>query len=121
MYSSQTINQIKELRTNGSTLTEIVEKIGLSKSRIFDYIRDIPQSEYLIEKIKKNKLENLKILADKRRGKSVKNYSFNKPKKWSPDLVNLIAHFLFDGRISHSSCIYFNRSEALICSVAEKM
>jgi bifunctional DNA-binding transcriptional regulator/antitoxin component of YhaV-PrlF toxin-antitoxin module len=121
MYSSQTISQIKELRKNGSTLTEIVEKIGLSKSRIFDYIKDIPQSKYLIEKIKKNKLENLKILADKRRGKSVKNYSFNKPKEWSPELVNLVAHFLFDGRISHSSCTYFNRSEALICSIAEKM
>ena len=82
MYSSQTIDYIKELRIKGFTLTEIVEKTHCSKSRTFDYIRDIPQSEYLIKKIKLNKTVGQRIGALDRRGKSAKQYIFNKPKIW---------------------------------------
>lgn len=37
-----------------------------------------------------------------------------KPKGWSSDLIYLIAHFMFDGEIGSHSCIYHNRSKALI-------
>ncbi len=41
--------------------------------------------------------------------------------QWTKSTVMLIAHFLFDGRITHSACKYYNRSPALISSVHEAM
>ena len=120
-HSSSVINHIKSLRTSGSTLTEIVSKTGLSKSTVLGHIQNIPRSEYLIEKIRAIRLEAQNKMAAQRRGKSLKNYTFLKPEKWSPDLVNLIAHFLFDGRITRTSCTYYNRSEALVNLMEQKM
>ncbi len=61
-HSSLIINQIKELRTNNFTLTEIVKKTGISKSTIFGYIQYVPRSKNLEEKIRLAKLEGLKHL-----------------------------------------------------------
>ena len=121
MYSKEIIRRVKQLRVDGSTLTEIVFKTGLSKSRAFDYIRNIPQSEYLVEKIRTNKFNARRIIAENRRGKSVKKYPFNRPEKWDSDLVNVISHFLFDGRITRVSCTYYNRSEVLVNLMQERV
>lgn len=96
-HSFQTINNAKQLRVDGCTLTEIIRKTGLSKSTILGYIQDIPQSKYLKEKIRINRREGQKIGANSRLGISVKKYTFNKPKKWDVGFVNLVGHFLFDG------------------------
>ena len=120
-HDFQVIEKIKKLRTNGFTLTEIVNETDISKSTILHHIKNIPQSKYLKEKIRLSRLEAQKVVAASRRGKSVKTYSFLKPEKWNDDLVNLIAHFLFDGRITRTSCIYYNRSEALIHIMLHKM
>jgi|ERR1700733_4859426 len=120
-YSSEVIEKIKQLRVNGHTLTEIIAQVGLSKSRTFDYIKDIPQSEFLKEKIRLARSDAREAIAAKRRGKSVKNYSFLKPKKWNPDLVNLVGHFLFDGELKRTTCAYNNRSQVLIQGVIKGM
>jgi|SRR3989344_5612572 len=121
MYSSRTVNYIKELRVKNFTLTEIVKKTNLSKSRIFDYIRDIPQSKCLIKKIKLNKIEGQKIGALGRRGKSIKQYIFNKPKIWDSGFVNFTAHFLFDGCVQRTWCGYNNRNQTLIQIIVRGM
>jgi len=120
-HSSQTIEKIKQLRIDGLTLTEIVSKTGLSKSTVLGYIRNIPKSKFLVEKIRANVLKGQNKMAANRRGKSVKNYSFNKPEKWDAGFVNLIGHFLFDGQISRVSCGYNNRSQKLIQVVIDGM
>ena len=120
-HSKETIQKIIELRKNGFTLGEIVTKTNLSKTTILHHIQSIPQSSYLKEKIRIAKLNGQRKGAAGRKGKSVKSYSFLRPAKWNSDLVNLISHFLFDGRISNYSCTYFNRSETLIQKVKQGM
>ena len=112
-HSFQLIAQIKQLRVDGFTLGEIKNETGLSKTTILHHIKKIPKSDKLKEKIRQISQKTQKRVADSRRGKSVKNYIFKKPKKWDPDFVNLVAHFLFDGRITRTGCIYYSRNEIL--------
>lgn len=109
------------MRKDGFTLTEIMNKTGLSKTTIFHHIKIIPKSNNLKNRLLVISRAVQKRIANSRRGKSVKNYVFKKPEKWNPDLVNLMAHFLFDGRITRTSCLYYNRNKILIDNVIVKM
>ena len=120
-HNTQVIEEIKKLRVGGFTLTEIINKTGLRKTTIFHHIEKIPKSNDLKEKIRLARLKAKNISALERRGKSVKNYSFLKPEKWNSGIVNLIAHFLFDGRITRVSCIYYNRNKTLIDMIIQNM
>ena len=120
-HSPKTIQNIIGMRNSGLTLGEIVSKTGLSKTTIFHHIKRIQKSDILINKLRVIILKKQKIITDRRRGKSVKSYSFLKPEGWNPDLVNLIAHFIFDGDIRATSSNYNNRNKALINSVRGNM
>lgn len=120
-HSSKTIQNIIELRKNGFTLGEIISKTGLSKTTIFHHIRSIQKSDVLKSKLRVIILKKQKIITDRRRGKSIKSYSFLKPDEWNPVLVNLVAHFIFDGDIRATSSNYNNRNEVLISSVRDNM
>ena len=47
--------------------------------------------------------------------------NFKKFESWSKETALLVSHLLFDGEISHASCIYNNRSAALIKRVKNLM
>lgn len=120
-HSSNVIDKIKKLRNDGHTLTEIVYKTGLSKTTIFGHIKNIPQSEYLREKIRIGRWKGQRFAALGRRGKSVKGYIFNRPTEWDPSFVNLVGHFMFDGQLPRTVCAYNNRSQVLINCVIRGM
>lgn len=120
-HSPYVIQRINIMRKDGFTLTEIMNKTGLSKTTIFHHIKIIPKSDILRTKLLRISRAVQKRVANSRRGKSVKNYIFRKPKKWSPSFVNLASHFLFDGAITKSSCLYYNRNKVLINNVIVKM
>lgn len=115
------ISHVKRMRMANFTLGEIMAKTGLSKTTIYHHIKTFPKSQILVGKISSINRAIQKMQADKRRGKSVKKYKFFKPKKWTADFVNLVAHFLFDGEIRYSSCIYNNRSRSLIDNLTQLM
>jgi len=52
----------------------------------------------------------------KRRGKPIKPIAFKTP-SWSTDLVHLVAHLSFDGRIDRYGCSYYNRSVSQVMHV----
>lgn len=108
------IRKIKQMRKDGFTLTEITNRTGLSKTTIFHHIKSISKSDILKKKLRIISQKTQKRVAESRRGKSVKSYKFEKPEKWNPDFVNLASHFLFDGAITRSSCLYYNRNKVLI-------
>ena len=120
-HNSQVIKQVIRMRNEGLTLGEIVSKTGLSKTTIFHHIKALPKSSILVNKLRAISVATQKVVADQRRGKSVKSYTFLKPEKWSPDFVNLIAHFNFDGDVRHTSSNYNNRNQALIEKVKNNM
>ena len=109
------------MRKDGFTLTEITNKIALSKTTIFHHIKLISKSSILKKRLKEISRATQKRVAESRRGKSIKNYIFRKPEKWNPDFVNLSSHFLFDGAITRSSCLYYNRNKVLIDNMIIQM
>lgn len=120
-HSPVLISEVIQMRIDGFTLGEITSKTGLSKTTIFHHIKFIPKSDTLKKKIRTISQILQKKQADFRRGKSVKNYIFKKPKKWTPNFVNLVSHFLFDGRITHATCLYYNRNKILIDNIIFQM
>jgi len=106
----------RTLRRREFTLGEIIKVTGLPKTTIYGYIRDIPSSPVLKEKIKR---ENTKRLIEftKKRKRVVA-----RPEGWSPKLISLVAHFMFDGEIrDNNGCVYQNRNMVLINQVRNFM
>jgi len=115
------------MRRSNATLGEIISATGLSKTTVFYHVRDIPKTKALLGRISTINSANSKFArlalnkAGFGKGKSFKTYPYNKPNQWTPDFVMLVAHLMFDGEINHSSCIYNNRSDALIRRIVKLM
>ena len=100
------------LRKQDKTLNEIVSITGRSKTTVYFHIRNIPLSTQKQQCISENSSKRARQNALARKGKAhrpIKIY-----KKWTPDLVLLVGHLLFDGEIKRKRCVYSNRSEALV-------
>lgn len=103
--------QCIELRKKDHTLNEIVAITGKGKSSIYPYIKDIPLSEGKRLEIAENSRKQARRIANMRRGVGLRPF---KPfDVWTPEMVLLAAHLMFDGEIS-KTCAYNNRSPALI-------
>jgi hypothetical protein len=46
-----------------------------------------------------------------RKGKCLPGREVVKPKSWSSDLVHIVAHYMFDGRVDNDSCIYYSKDK----------
>jgi len=121
MHSAETIERCRNLRRKGFTLGEIVKIVKIPKTTIFDHIQDIQLPLEVQERIKRESIERLIKYSPRRKGKCIAGRIVPKPKKWSNELLFLVAHFMFDGEIKGSGCIYHNRSKALINQVESLM
>ncbi len=104
--------QCIKLREEDKTLNEIVKITGRSKTSVYFHIKDIPLSKIKIKDIKKSYSQRAISLSAARKGKALRPY--RQFKEWTPDLVLLVGHLLFDGEISKKKCTYNNRSKVLI-------
>lgn len=108
-----------ELRRAGHTLTEIVRLTGRPKTSVYSHIHNIKLSKGKLELIRSNSRIRAQNLALARKGKSVKGFKrFN---NWDENMVSLLAHLIFDGSITRSSCVYNNRNASLITIVEKSM
>lgn len=112
-------NQCVLLRRKGHSITEIARITGRNKSSIYPHIRNIPLSSERVALYRRKSGEHIRQFALKRKGKSSR--TFRKFETWTPSTTLLIAHLLFDGEISRGTCVYNNRSEALILRVRKQM
>lgn len=110
--------QCISLRKRDFTLAEIMEKTGRSKTSVYFHIRNIPLSTQKQREIKRRSGERGRKVALLRKGKSER--PFRTFETWTPELVSLVAHFLFDGGI-YKSCVYTNRSQSLLRVVEKHM
>lgn len=106
-----------ELRKEDHTLNEIMKITGRSKTSVYQHIKSIPLSNDKRKEISRNTAMRIANYNHSQKGTSRR--SFNKFTTWDTGRVRLISHLLFDGQITNSSCIYHNRSEALISCVSE--
>lgn len=123
MYKTDSalIEKCRSLRREGFTVREINRAIKLSVGTVYNYIRDIPISLKLKEKIILKQIKNTQRLVEFnikiRKGKCIPGRVVPKPRGWTKELISLVAHFILDGEIQTHSCIYNNRNVALIDSV----
>lgn len=109
------IEKSRTLREKGVTLGKIVLATQLPKTTVYDHIRDISLPLEIKEKIKREARKRInEYIRKERKGKCIPGRIVLKPKGWTNGLTSLTAHFMFDGEIKTGSCIYHNRSEALI-------
>ena len=123
--TKKTLMSFKEkcikLRKQDFSLIEIAKKLRCNKSSVYFHIKNIPLSK---ERKLKYVNENAKKLVELNHGRKGKSIFGRTPKlfnKWTPELVGLVSHLIFDGEIKYYSCVYNNRSEALIKNVRRNM
>lgn len=110
--------QCVELRKKDFTLLEIMKITGRSKTSVYFHIKDIPLSDSKRKQIADNSRLLALRVADSRRGIALRPF---KPfDEWTPEMVLLTAHLIFDGRLA-KACEYNNRSTALINRVRRLM
>ncbi|NQU82656.1 MAG: hypothetical protein HQ539_01780 [Parcubacteria group bacterium] len=111
------------LRNTGRTLTEIMKETGLAKTTIYYHITDIPLPEDVKARIRRDRIKRFgENIAKNRKGKCMPGRApVLKPNKWSKGLIFLVAHFMFDGQVPNSGCVYNNRSKALVDQVEVTM
>jgi len=108
------IKKCRTLRKKGFTLGEIMKTTNLPKTTVFGHIQDISLPIKIRQQIKEEAVRRIAEFSRKRKGKCMLGRIVVKPRNWTNELVFLVAHFMFDGEITGHSCIYNNRSEALI-------
>ncbi|MCB9811530.1 LAGLIDADG family homing endonuclease [Candidatus Nomurabacteria bacterium] len=107
------------MRKKDHTLNEIVQITGRSKTTVYFHIRNIPLSKQKRKKISEATRWRALRVAAARKGKALRPF---KPfQSWTPELVLLVSHLMFDGEITKSKCRYHNRSAALIKRVEDLM
>ena len=109
------------LRNKGFTLGEIITITKLPKTTIYYHIKDIPLPSEIIERIKRENIQRLNKFSQIRKGKCIPGRIVPKPNGWTNELIFLTAHFMFDGEIRHSRCVYQNRNITLINLVEQFM
>ncbi len=110
-----------ELRKQGLTLAEIMKATGRPKTTVYHHIQNIPLSAEKVVAIRKLSYARISHFGPSWKGKS---RLYRHPKffdSWTPDLVLLIAHLMFDGTLRRTGCGYNNRSEVLITRVCKLM
>lgn len=108
-----------ELRRKDMSIIEIMKITGRPKTSIYQHIRGMPLSDARIRKYRVAAANQIKKYSIARKGKS--NKKFRTFSVWSPSTVRLVGHLIFDGEITHGSCVYNNRSETLVHGVEKLM
>lgn len=104
--------QCIELRKQDFTLPEIMKKTGRAKTSVYFHVKNIPLSTSKQKEIRAARIQRAYKAAEERKGKSGR--SFKMFKTWDAHAVLLVAHLMFDGEITRTTCGYSNRSAALI-------
>jgi len=123
------VEKCRILRRNGFTLGEIAKAVKLPKTTVYDHVNDTlfsPEAQERLKRaqeriVKENTKRINKFNIKVRKGKCIPGRVVLRPDGWMPELIFLIAHFMFDGEIQSHSCIYHNRNKALIDRVSSLM
>ncbi len=111
-----------DLRRQDMTIGEIARLTGRAKSSIYTYIKDIPLSPERRKQITKRHTVHLVTFNKARKGISALGRHPKEFHRWTPSLISLVAHLLFDGEMSgRGSCVYTNSSAVLLQQVRISM
>lgn len=105
------LTKCKELRSKGYSFGEISSKIGLAKSTLYPYLKNISLGARQRQNIEIRRKEKCNNKANPKKGKCLPGREIIKPNSWSKDLIHILSHFMFDGRVDEDSCIYYSKDK----------
>lgn len=97
------------LRRRGYSIGEIARTLTRSESTVHWHIKDIQLTQAQRERIHARWRTVMVQVNARRRGRALKPTMFRTP-RWSGNLVHLVAHLSFDGRVDRFGGYYYNRS-----------
>jgi len=101
--------QCRKLRKQGFSLGRIIKVAKLPKTTVWDQIGDIKLNKKAKKYFELNRDKNVLRANKKRKGKCWPGRIVVKPSNWSPELIYVLSHFLFDGTIRRDCCEYYNQ------------
>ena len=104
------INKCRELRSKGYSLGEISFVLNIPKATVYGQVRDISLTKQQQKDIKIRQIEKCRNRPNLRKGRCLVGREIIKPKAWSKDLIHIVAHFMFDGRVTEDGCVYYSNS-----------
>lgn len=105
------INESRKLRRQGNSIGEISLATVLAKSTVYSYTKDIFLNARLRKNIELRRKEKNKAVVNPMKGKCLPGREIIMPILWSEDLVHIIAHFMFDGRVDEDGCFYYSKDK----------
>ncbi len=102
----------RDLRRRGYSLSRIVEATALPKTTVYGYIKDIVLTPQQKDVLKQKERLLRRSKPNPRKGKCITGREMRSSlSHWNSDLVHVVAHFIFDGRIGRHGCTYYSRSQ----------
>lgn len=105
------IKECINLRSRGYSFGEISTSMRLAKSTIYPYLKNIALSLEQKRNIMTRVAQRNKARGNPRKNKCLPGREIVKPKPWFSELVHIVAHYMFDGRVDADSCIYYSKDK----------
>ncbi len=97
------------LRHEGFSIGQIAKIVKRSESTVHWHVRDITLTAPQRLQLRNQWRAVMVVVNAKRRGRPLKPLLFRTP-PWSRELVHLVSHLSFDGRVDRYGCYYYSRS-----------
>ena len=110
----------RSLRRRGLSIGQIAKVVKRSESTVHWHVRDIRLTEAQRVRLRDQWRVVMAKVNARRQGQPLKPIDFRTP-SWSKELVRLVAHLSFDGRIDRYGCYYYNRSYSQILHVKQRL
>lgn len=111
---THTKERLLSLRLQDYSVGEIVKRTGVPKSTVYGYVHHIPLSQEHRNRVRAANTVTRVAYNQSWRGRSRADRHPIPFLTWTPELVLLVSHLLFDGEIKHGTCAYNNRCLVLI-------
>jgi intein/homing endonuclease len=105
------ISECRRLREGGFSIGEIARILHIPKTTVYGYVKDILLTDEQKGGIEERRKLFVSDRPSPRKGKCIPGREILKPKTWSKDLMHVVAHFMFDGRIENHACAYYSSSK----------
>jgi hypothetical protein len=105
------IEKCRNLRAIGRSFGEISTSMHLAKSTIYPYLKSIALSREQKRNIAARVAKRNEARVNPRKNKCLPGREIVKPKPWFSELVHIVAHYTFDGRVDADSCIYYSKDK----------
>ncbi len=99
-----------QLRAQGYSIGQIARRLSVSKSSVHWHVRKISLTLEQKEALRQRKQRIMAVVNGRRRGKALQPRPFLKP-RWSQNLIHLVSHLAFDGRVDRYGCHYYSRNK----------